>query len=398
MGPRMRDPGGPQLAWYGDEDVSLDAFAEAVGRATPEGAITHTQDIRERIPVYDMEALRPTLMEYDRWALMSEWIWVLKDGPGAMVLKNSYRDVEPVNGVIDRVSAIFEQIIAEEGGGSGDHFAKSGANARIWNALEKLCLADPEAFLMYHGNPTIDAVCEAWCGPGYQMTAQVNVVRPGGAAQTAHRDYHLGFMSKDAAQDFPKHVHAVSPFLTLQGGIAHCDMPVESGPTKLLPFSQGYGPGYLAYHREDFAAFFEEHHVQLPLEKGDVIFFNPALFHGAGENRTQDVQRMANLMQVSSPMGRAMEAVDRAGMARALYSVYQRALATHLHLGNELAAALPSALEGYAFPTSLDTDPPKGGLAPETMAQLFDRAIQQGKMPEQFNAMLDAYVARRPLG
>lgn len=32
-------------------------------------------------------------------------------------------------------------------------------------------------------------VSEAWLGPGYQLTAQVNVVRPGGKAQEPHRDY-----------------------------------------------------------------------------------------------------------------------------------------------------------------------------------------------------------------
>ena len=35
----------------------------------------------------------------------------------------------------------------------------------------------------------------AWLGPGYQVTSQINVVNPGGTAQTAHRDYHLGFQS-----------------------------------------------------------------------------------------------------------------------------------------------------------------------------------------------------------
>ena len=37
----------------------------------------------------------------------------------------------------------------------------------------------------------------------YQMTAQVNRVNPGGAAQTAHRDYHLGFMSRRAGRPLP---------------------------------------------------------------------------------------------------------------------------------------------------------------------------------------------------
>ena len=33
----------------------------------------------------------------------------------------------------------------------------------------------------------------------------------------------------------------------------------------------------------------------MPLSKGDLIFFNPALFHAGGENRSADVQRFVNV-------------------------------------------------------------------------------------------------------
>ena len=49
--------------------------------------------------------------------------------------------------------------------GGGDHFAKPGANDRIWNALEKLCLRDPAVFAAYYGNAVIALVSEAWLGP-----------------------------------------------------------------------------------------------------------------------------------------------------------------------------------------------------------------------------------------
>ena len=143
------------------------------------------------------------------------------------------------------------------------------------------------------------------------MTSQVNVVNPGGAGQTVHRDYHLGFQSPKTSAEFPAHVHALSPVLTLQGAVAHCDMPVETGPTLYLPHSQKYPHGYLAYWLPEFQEYFVAHHVQLPLAKGDAVFFNPALFHAAGSNHTTDVRRMANLLQVSSAFGRAMETVDR---------------------------------------------------------------------------------------
>jgi hypothetical protein len=64
---------------------------------------------------------------------------------------------------------------------------------------------------------------------------------------------------------------------------------------------------------------FRDNHVQLPLEKGDVVFFNPALFHAAGTNRSADIKRVANLLQVSSAFGRAMETVNRETMSARLF-------------------------------------------------------------------------------
>lgn len=221
-------------------------------------------------------------------------------------------------------------------------------------------------------------MAEAWLGPAYQMTSQVNVVRPGGAAQEAHRDYHLGFQTEEEVRRYPAHVHAMSPFLTLQGAVAHSDMPVESGPTKLLPFSQRYAPGYLAWRRADFRAYFDAHCVQLPLEKGDALFFSPALFHAAGANHTRDVQRMANLLQVSSAYGRAMESVDRARMCQAVYPVLSESKSTGRMSDEEIEAVVAACAEGYAFPTNLDRDPPSGGLAPPSQQALLREALREG--------------------
>ena len=44
----------------------------------------------------------------------------------------------------------------------------------------------------------------------------------------------------------------------------------------------------------------------------------------------------------------------------------------------EIAAAIASTAEGYAFPTNLDRDPPVNGLAPETQAAFFQRALSEG--------------------
>jgi ectoine hydroxylase-related dioxygenase (phytanoyl-CoA dioxygenase family) len=39
--------------------------------------------------------------------------------------------------------------------------------------------------------------------------------------------------------------------------------------------------------------------VQLPLRKGDAVFFNPAVMHAAGTNRSKNIRRLANLLQTS---------------------------------------------------------------------------------------------------
>jgi ectoine hydroxylase-related dioxygenase (phytanoyl-CoA dioxygenase family) len=165
-------------------------------------------------------------------------------------------------------------------------------------------------------------------------------------------------------------------------------MPVETGPTLYLPHSQKYPAGYLAFHQPDFTAYFEENYVQLPLEKGDAAFFNPALFHGAGTNRSADVRRMANLLQVSSAFGRAMETVDRTAMSLALYPVL-RAFPGNVH--NVVAASA----EGYAFPTNLDHDQPIGGLAPQTQAELVLQALAEDWSEEAFATALRRQHDRR---
>jgi ectoine hydroxylase-related dioxygenase (phytanoyl-CoA dioxygenase family) len=172
--------------------------------------------------------------------------------------------------------------------------------------------------------------------------------------------------------------------------VAHVDMSVETGPTLYLPHSQKYPVGYLAFHQPEFTEYFDAHYVQLPLRKGDAAFFNPALFHGAGTNRSTDVRRMANLLQVSSAFGRAMESVDRTAMSIAIYPVLRR-LTDEGAVRNVVAASA----EGYAFPTNLDRDQPVDGLAPKTQAELVHQALRDQWDNHQLAEALDAHRQRR---
>jgi ectoine hydroxylase-related dioxygenase (phytanoyl-CoA dioxygenase family) len=376
--------------YFSEQDCNLEEFKTLIDEQLDPSALAFADAVEKNIPVYHQETTHGALATLEtRRAIMAEWAHVLGQSSGVVVLKGAMNDLT----VVDEATAEYNSIIEEERAAhsGGDHFGERGANDRVWNSLQKLCLRDPKLFARYFSSPAIAAVSEAWLGPWYQMTAQVNLVRPGGKAQTCHRDYHLGFMTQRQAESFPAHSHLLSASLTLQGAVAHCDMPVESGPTKLLPNSQRYGAGYVATLLPEFREFFEERHVQLPLEKGDAVFFNPALFHAAGENRSTDIHRMANLLQISSPMGRSLERIDRTAMVRALYPVM---LDMGLS-GAERAAAIAAAAEGYPFPTNLDTDPPIGGLASESQAELLARALDENMDAAAFEAALEENRSKR---
>ena len=374
-------------------DCDIEAFANLVEQPIDAAGYPLSARITQGVPVYDAAWLAqgPSADTARRSELRDELAAALVDGPGIVVLEGA---VPPE--AVDRVSQVFWHLIAAQraqGGPAGDHFAKPGANDRVWNALEKLALADPDAFIDYHRSDAVAVVCEAWLGPRYQITEQVNVVNPGGEAQKPHRDYHMGFLTDDEAEQFPRHAHLLSPLLTLQGAIAHCDMGVETGPTLYLPHSHKYELGYLAWRRPEFIEYFDEHRVQLRMRTGDAVFFSPALFHAAGHNRTADVARMANLLQISSAFGRATEAVDRARMVHAVYP----ALRSRLAQGLDRAAAanvVAACTEGYAFPTNLDRDQPVGGLAPPSQADLMNRALDEDWIPEQLDRELHRHGQR----
>jgi ectoine hydroxylase-related dioxygenase (phytanoyl-CoA dioxygenase family) len=380
--------------WLRAAEARLDDLRSVLDQRTDPADCPQATRLLGDVPVYDCASLRSQLGQGgdSRQSLMAEWAWVWEEGPGILVLQGAL-----ASPVVDAVTARFREIIERERGDSsrGDHFAKAGANDRVWNALEKLCLADPASFARYYANDMLALACEAWLGPAYQITSQVNNVRPGGAAQTPHRDYHLGFCSAEQAERFPAHIHRLSPMLTLQGAVAHVDMPLESGPTLYLPHSQKYAHGYLVADREDFRKHFGQHRVQLPLAKGDAVFFNPALLHAAGENRSSDIQRMANLLQVSSAFGRAMEAVDRDRMTRVLYPQLMSLGREGVLDRAELDRVVAASAEGYAFPTKLDRDPPLGGLAPESPQAVVRRALHEGWSSDRLSEWMDAAAEKR---
>ena len=376
--------------YFTEKDCNIDQFLTLISEKIDPSSLKFAENLEYNIHIYSNHTVVSTLANpTTRRQLMTEWASVISELSGALVVKGAISDLQ----MLEQVTELFNEIIIKEKAenSGGDHFGEKGANDRVWNSLQKLCIRNPYLFSRYFSSIALAAVCEAWLGPWYQMTSQVNLVRPGGKAQTCHRDYHLGFMTPKQAENFPKHAHLLSMSLTLQGAIAHCDMPIESGPTKLLPNSQRYNAGYIATLLPSFRQIFEENYIQIPLEKGDMLFFNPALFHAAGENKSENIQRMANLLQISSPMGRSLERIDRTSMVEALYPAIKELNLT----GGERAAVIAAAAEGYPFPTNLDTDPPVGGLASESQAELLNRALNENMSEDDFQIALHNNNSKR---
>jgi ectoine hydroxylase-related dioxygenase (phytanoyl-CoA dioxygenase family) len=354
---------------------SLDDFR----KLTTESVTIHyplASTVNAQVPIYDLPDYSSLSVER-RAALQDEWYHILLSGPGVFVTKGLYQDTS----LLERVNNVYANIIAEEkkvAGKRGDHFAGAGANDRIWNSLGKHCLADAESFVEYYSNPWLPLISEAWLGPHHRLTAQVNIVKPGAKAQISHRDYHIGFQNNESCAKFPKAIQVASQFLTLQGAIAHSDMPVQSGPTRLLPFSQKFEEGYMAYRIPEFQNFFLEKYVSIPLEIGDGLFFNPALFHAAGQNDSANIMRSANLLQISSAFGKPMESIDTQALIERTWDSMLAKYKQH-GLSDELRALVSVVAEGYPFPTNLDRIIPEtAGMAPESEQDILIKSLKIG--------------------
>lgn len=384
----MREPG-----WFFADDCKVDDLRRVVAVSTDLSEYQHASSIEHNVVVYDAKSVRSALSTPDgRRAVMAEIARALSSGPGVIAFRDAYEDVA----VVDRVSEVFRKIIEEQhaaGSRRGDHYAKPGANDRVWNSLEKLAVRDASAFIDYFDNDILALVAASWLGPRYQFTSQVNVVNPGGEAQSPHRDYHLGFMETHEAEMYPEHIHGLSPLLTLQGAVAHTDMPVATGPTHYLPHSQKYPMGYVAWKRPEFRDFVNANFIQIELKKGDVSFFNPAVFHAAGTNRTSDVRRMANLFQMNSPFGRAIETVDTKRVCLAIYDELRDRVGRGMSADKWLAV-IAAAAEGYPFPTNLDRDVPLDRLTPPAQSDIMALAVMEGWPSDRFIKELDEYDVR----
>ncbi|GFG00418.1 hypothetical protein IFM5058_00026 [Aspergillus udagawae] len=368
----------------------IEDFKAICSQTTNKASYPLSSRIEKNIPIYDVTIVDHLNSELTTH-LQNEWHHALNTGPGVVVLIGMYHPARH-GPTLTATTEAFARIIAQErltATKKGDHFAASGKNDRIWNSFSKHALLDPRSFIDYYSNPWLRLIAESWLGPAYRITAQVNIVKPGGAAQESHRDYHLGFQDGAATARFPRTLQLASQYLTLQGAVAHSDMPVRSGPTRFLPFSQCFEPGYLAWRAEDFRAYFRENYVALPLEVGDGVFFNPAVFHAAGANEMAapegsgpdgGFQRKANLLQISCAFGKTMESIDTVPIVEKCWGdMVRRWEEAGARLDAELEALVMAVADGYPFPTNLDRRPPApSGMAPESEQEIVLRGLREG--------------------
>lgn len=380
--------------FHSDLDIDIDQFAALCEQSVAVSDYPLCESITQQVPIYSGDDLRVAIARGEVQPLQSELARVLETGPGVFVVRKAYANTP----IIEQMSVIFAQLLEQQRDiKAADHFAAAGANGRVWNVFEKSARADPEAFIHYYKNPILQLVSQAWLGPHYQITAQLNIIYPGGLAQQPHRDYHLGFQENHSVAQFPAHVHKMSQYLTLQGGIAHSEVPIESGPTQLLPFSQQYNLGYLAWRDAAFISYFATNKVQLALNSGDALFFNPALFHAGGNNCSKTIERSVNLLQISSAFAKPMETVESYAISALIYPHLQSLLHPRAEKlsTQELNAIINAGCEGYSFPSNLDTDPPGASMAPQTAAQLTLQALNEHWPLDKYQHALNAHQKRR---
>lgn len=370
--------------YFSDSDIDYDELISICSQETIEANYPLSNSISNNVVIYDAKDFRSFVGNIEEEIkLKTEMHHVLESGPGVFVVRNLYNE-----DVIDESNAIFEKIVKNESNSSNDHFA-AGTNTRIWNSFQKVAMENQEAFINYYSNDLVKIIAESWCGPNSQMTAQVNIVRPGGEMQKPHRDYHLGFQENEVVEKFPISIHRLSNYLTLQGGVAHTDMPLESGPTVVLPYSQQYDLGYLTWRDTNFADFFNKYSVQNSMSKGDGIFFNPAIFHAAGANITNNFHRIGNLLQISSAFGKTMEHIDYIKIITHIYPSLLDHIKNKTLSERLIENVLICATDGYAFPTNLDSDKNSDSkLQGMSMFDLTKQSLLDSLSPEKFKLKL----------
>ncbi|KAK5082215.1 hypothetical protein LTR05_007359 [Lithohypha guttulata] len=361
-------------------------------RVTSSKSYPLAASIQKNIPIYDMNTFTEKSEDYKFVEqLKEEWYQVLFAGPGVIVLKGLYSP-DRYQKELDSANAVFQQLLRSETK-KADQEGTEQVGGRVWNSFRKLAVADPDTFVEYFSNPWLSHVSDMWLGPAYRLTSQVNIVPPSGKAQPGHRDYHMGYFEADRCVRYPRVIQTASQFFSLQGAVAHGDMPADSGPTRFLPYSQMFEAGYMAHRRQEFQDYFVANYVSLPLQKGDGVFFNPAIFHGAGENVTKDFYRHGHLLQVNSCFVKPMEALGSVAIVRACWDILKQRYKEDNGFSHRVEYLVQAVAEGHPFPGNMDKIIGGGHeFGMQTEQDILRRSLKEDWTKEQ---TLDALTENR---
>ena len=123
------------IGWLSTADCSLDDLKTLVGQRTDLADYPHADAVERNVLIYGDKLRAAVGSTAGRTTVQTELIQALTSGPGIVVFKRAFGDLS----VIDRATEAFlAQIVAEKAAGTaaGDHFARPGANDRVWGALD----------------------------------------------------------------------------------------------------------------------------------------------------------------------------------------------------------------------------------------------------------------------
>src|SRR3954469_20342027 len=145
--------------WFTADDCRLEDFRAVVESPTDLADYPYADEVRQNVLVYGPRLREHVQTPEGRRDVQAELARALTDGPGIVVFAGAFPDT----GVVDRASAVFEAMIADQkaaGVVGGDQFATPGPNDRVWGALAKFALRDPEAFAAYYANDVVSLISE----------------------------------------------------------------------------------------------------------------------------------------------------------------------------------------------------------------------------------------------
>src|SRR5689334_15633608 len=121
------------MTWYTSDDCRLDEFRAVVEQSTDLDDYRFADAVESNVLVYGSR-----LRTADQAKLSAELARALMEGPGIVAFPGAFDTA-----VVDRATEVFRAMIDEQraaGAVVGDHFAKPGANDRVWGALDKFAV------------------------------------------------------------------------------------------------------------------------------------------------------------------------------------------------------------------------------------------------------------------